>query len=79
VLLVGGKKDSEGNLFLTNQQTQVYGPVCADYQWTIENVRQKKFNILWWVSIKREFSGKQPRLLFREKQTNNKSALVFNI
>ena len=39
VTLLGGKNKFEGNVYLTNPNTGVYGAVCDD-GWTIKNVSQ---------------------------------------
>jgi hypothetical protein len=40
VNLVGGSHVYEGNLFATNPQTGVYGPVCDNF-WSMDNVRAR--------------------------------------
>ena len=49
VFLVGGNKENEGNLFMTNQQSKIYGPVCADYFWKIQNVSKASKNFKLYI------------------------------
>ena len=67
VFLVGGKKENEGNLFMTNQQSKIHGPVCADYFWKIQNVSKasKNFKLYIQGNLKTQKHGIQiPRVRF---------------
>jgi hypothetical protein len=38
VALIGGNSPMEGNVFATNRENNVYGPICAKNYWTKKTV-----------------------------------------
>jgi hypothetical protein len=41
VVLRGGSSNKEGNVFMLNHKTKLFGPVCDDY-WTMNGVSEVK-------------------------------------
>ena len=39
VVLKGGNSSKEGNVFVLNRETKLFGPVCDDY-WSFNDVRK---------------------------------------